>query len=130
MGRCILFNALLLAVIAGTLQAQQQTTADTSAGYYQEYFNRLIEDWRLDQMRDFARQWGMKVLGGREFAINRSFWEDRFNLSLAVGLPKGRSGQDLVLEYHIRPRFLVRGEVSHLPARSEAWVDLIFRTEY
>ena len=125
----IMLGALCL-VRAAPLQAQQQTTADTGAGYYQEYFNRLIEDWRLDQMRDFAQQWGLKVSGGRELGINRSFWEDRFNLSLALGLPKGRLGQSLVMEYQVLPRFLVRGEVSHQPARSEAWVDFIFRTEY
>ncbi len=125
----IMLGALCL-VRAAPLQAQQQTAADTGAGYYQEYFNRLIEDWRLDQMRDFAQQWGLKVSGGRELGINRSFWEDRFNLSLALGLPKGRLGQSLVMEYQVLPRFLVRGEVSHQPARSEAWVDFIFRTEY
>ncbi|HTY08487.1 MAG TPA: hypothetical protein VMF29_04920, partial [Candidatus Edwardsbacteria bacterium] len=89
-----------------------------------------IEDWRLDQVRDFARQWGVHVSGGKELGVNRSFWEDRFNLSLSLGLPKGRLGQSLVMEYRVRPRLLVRGEVSHQPARSEAWVDLIFRTEY
>ena len=130
MSRFILLIAALVTLAGATAQAQQTDAADTSSGYYREYFNRLIEDWRIDQMRDFARQWGLKVSGGRELGINRSFWEDRFNLSLAVGLPKGRSGQSLVMEYQVLPRFLVRGEVSHQPARSEAWLDLIFRSEY
>ena len=129
MGRVILITIALALLAATTLRAQQPAAADSGAGYYREYVNRLIEDWRLEQIRDFSQQWGMRV-GGREFAVNRGFWEDRFNLSLAVGLPTGRLGQNLVMEYHMRPRFLVRGEVSHQPDRSEAWVDLIFRTEY
>ncbi len=126
------FLLMLAATALGTaqLQAQQPAAADTGAGYFQEYFNRLVEDWRIDQMRDFARQWGLKVSGGREFAINRSFWEDRFNLSLSVGVPQGRLGQSLVMEYHIRPRLLVRGEFAHQPEFIETWVDFIFRTEY
>jgi hypothetical protein len=129
MRRIVLLYALFLVVAPAGLCAQQPEAADTSAGYYREYVNRLIDDWRLEQLRDFAQQWGMRV-GGRELGVNRSFWEDRFNLSLSVGLPQGRLGQNLVLEYHMRPRLLVRGEFVHQPDRTETWVDFIFRTEY
>jgi hypothetical protein len=129
MGRKILLYAALILITVAGIRAQQPEAADTSAGYYREYVNRLIDDWRLEQVRDFAQQWGMRV-GGREFAVNRSFWEDRFNLSLSVGVPQGRLGQSLVMEYHIRPRLLVRGEFAHQPDRTETWVDFIFRTEY
>jgi hypothetical protein len=110
--------------------AQPQPDTDSTSSYFQDYYNRLIEDWRVEQMRAFAQQWGMRVSGGREFGINRRFWEDRFNLSLSVGLPRGRLGQNLVLEYQVRPQLLIRGEAVRLADRSEAWIDFIFRTEY
>ncbi|MDI6740171.1 MAG: hypothetical protein QME74_07385 [Candidatus Edwardsbacteria bacterium] len=120
--------ALLIPILQA--DAQPQPEADSTAAYFQGYFNRLIEDWRLEQVRDFAQRWGVRVSGGREFGINRSFWEDRFNLSLSVGLPRGRLGQNLALEYQVRPKLLIRGEASRQASRSEAWIDFIFRTEY
>ena len=119
-----------LALLRLPALAQAQPEPDTASSYFQEYYDRLIDDWRVEQMRAFAQQWGMRVSGGREFGINRRFWEDRFNLSLSVGLPRGRLGQNLVLEYQVRPQLLIRGEAVRLADRSEAWIDFIFRTEY
>ncbi|MCU0607104.1 MAG: hypothetical protein MUF78_06720 [Candidatus Edwardsbacteria bacterium] len=125
----ILTAAALSALPSVRALAQEPATADSANAYFQGYFNRLVEDWRMEQVRDFARQWGMRA-GGREFAINRSFWEDRFNLSLSVGLPRGRPEQNLVLEYQVAPGLLVRGEALRQADRNEAWIDCIFRTEY
>lgn len=130
---CRLAFILLSAALLGSCLpavAQTQSDPDSSSSYFQEYYNRLIEDWRVEQVRVFAQQWGVRVSGAREFGINRSFWEDRFNLSLSVGLPRGRQGQSLMLEYQLRPKLLIRGEAAHQAAKSEAWIDLIFRTEY
>jgi hypothetical protein len=126
----ILLTAALLALLRQPAFAQAPAEPDTGSSYFQEYYDRLIEDWRVEQARAFAQQWGIRVSGGREFGINRSFWEDRFNLSLSVGLPRGRLGQNLVLEYQVRPKILLRGEAARQAAKSEAWIDVIFRTEY
>ncbi len=120
----------LLLASALTASALAQPEPDTSGAPFQEYYNRLIDDWRVQQVRDFAQQWGINVIGGRQFNVNRSFWEERFNLSLSVGLPRGRQGQSLVLEYQLAPRLVLRGEAAHQQAKSDGWIDVIFRTEY
>jgi hypothetical protein len=122
--------AIVLFLAAVMLPALAQDAPDTSGMLFQEYFNRLIDDWRVQQVREFAQQWGVNVSGGKQFSVNRSFWEDRFNLSLSVGLPRGRQAQNLILEYQLGPTLLIRGEAAHQAARSDAWIDLIFRTEY
>lgn len=127
--RAVLIALAAAALLAPAAGAQEEATADSANAYFQGYFNRLIEDWRLEQVRDFARQWGMRA-GGREFAVNRSFWEDRFNLSLSVGLPRGRPEPTLVLEYQVHPGVLIRGEAGRQANYNEAWIDCIFRTEY
>ena len=101
---------------------------DPQPGIYQEYFSRLIEEWQLDQIREIARQWGFASIGTDGVRMNRSFWEER--LSLMVWLPRSNRGQSLELEYHLRPRLLVRGELDRHSRENSAWLDFIFRAEY
>ena len=128
--RAALLPLTLCLVLAAACHGQVPAQADTTAAFYREYLNRLLEDLRLAQIQDLAKQWGIVVVGSRYFRMNRSFWEDRLSLNLAMGLPANRGLQTLSLEYHLRPGLLVRGEVSRRAVRSEAWLDLIFHTEY
>jgi hypothetical protein len=121
--------ALCLAMTAAAA-GQDAAETDTTTVFYQVYLNRLLEDLRLTQIQDLAKQWGVVVVGSRYFRMNRSFWEERLSLNLAMGLPASRGLQTLSLEYHLQPGLLMRGEVSRKAIRSEAWLDLIFHTEY
>lgn len=101
---------------------------DSASGYFQEYFSQLIEEWRLNQIQELAKQWGITVVGPRGIKMNRSFWEER--LSLVMWLPRSNRGQTLTLEYQLNKRFLLRGEANRHSSSDNAWLDLIFRTEY
>jgi hypothetical protein len=119
---------LILLPSYATAQSREQT--DSLAAYYQEYFMQLIEEWRLEKVQEFAQQWNVNVVGGKEVGLNRAFWEERFNLSLSLGLPSARMSQQLILEYRVKPKLLLRGEISRQTSRNDAWLDFIFRTEY
>lgn len=123
-----LLAAAILAMAAGGAGAQD-SPADTADVFYQEYLNRLVEDLRLSQIQDLARNWGV-VVGGRQLRMNRSFWEQRLSLNLSLGLSPGSDFQTAVVEYQLLPRLMMRGEVGRRAAHSEAWVDFIFHTEY
>jgi hypothetical protein len=110
--------------------AQDKAGSDSLAAYYQEYFMQLMEEWRLEKVREFAQQWNVNVVGGKELGLNRAFWEERFNLSLSMGLPSARQSQQLILEYRIKPKWLLRGEISRQTSKNDAWLDFIFRNEY
>lgn len=127
--RPLLATAILAAALAlnSSLWARDDEP-DPQPSMYQEYFSRLIEEWRLDQIREMARQWGFASIGAGGVRMNRSFWEER--LSLVMWLPRSNRGQSLVLEYHLRPRLLVRGELDRHSRDSNAWLDFIFRSEY
>jgi hypothetical protein len=123
----ITFLAALIAINACPLWAGNDDP-DPQPGFYQEYFNQLVEDWRLDQIREMARQWGFSSIGAAGVSMNRSFWEERLNL--IMWLPRSNRGQSLVLEYHLKPRLMIRGELDRHSREDSAWLDLIFRTEY
>lgn len=112
----------------GRAGAQEASRADTSSGYFQEYFSQLMEEWRLDQLQEMAKQWGVTMIGARGLKMNRSFWEKR--LSLVMWLPRSSRGQSLILEYQIKGPLLIRGEVTRHFSQDMGWLDLIFRTEY
>ncbi len=118
-----------LALAAAAPLGAQDLLPDTSDVFYQEYLNRLVEDFRLSQVQDLARNWGI-VVGGRQFRMNRSFWEQRLSLNLSMGLSPGGDHQEATIEYQLLPRLTVRAEVGRRAARSEAWLDFIFHTEY
>jgi hypothetical protein len=121
----------LLFLPAGAIaQDQDKETADSLSAYYQEYFMQLMEEWRMEKVVEFAQQWNVNVAGGRELGLNRAFWEERFSLSLSLGLSSARQSQVLVLEYKINPTLLLKGEVSRQLFKSDAWLDLIFKAEY
>lgn len=126
--RRILLAAAILAA-AFTMAGAQESPADTADVFYQEYLNRLVEDLRLSQIQDLARNWGVAV-GGRQLRMNRDFWEQRLSLNLSLGLSPGGEFQTAVVEYHLLPRLMMRGEVGRRADHSEAWIDLIFHTEY
>ncbi len=107
----------------------QDLAADTADVFYQEYLNRLVEDLRLSQIQDLARNWGV-VVGGRQLRMNRSFWEQRLSLNLSLGLSPGSDFQTAVVEYQLLPHLMMRGEVGRRADHSEAWIDFIFHTEY
>jgi hypothetical protein len=121
----------LLFLPAGAIaQDQDKETADSLSAYYQEYFMQLMEEWRMEKVVEFAQQWNVNVAGGRELGLNRAFWEERFSLSLSLGLSSARQSQVLVLEYKINPTLLLKGEVSRQLFKNDAWLDLIFKAEY
>ncbi|HAD81740.1 MAG: hypothetical protein A2509_10815 [Candidatus Edwardsbacteria bacterium RIFOXYD12_FULL_50_11] len=123
-----LLAALWLLIGAGQARAQQASPADSASGYFQEYFSRLMEEWRLNQVQELAKQWGISAMGTKGIRMNRSFWEER--LSLVMWLPRSSRGQSLVLEYQLKKHFLVRGEIDRHSRSDNAWLDFIFRTEY
>ncbi len=118
----------MLLIGAGPARAQQASTADSASGYFQEYFSRLMEEWRLNQIQEMAKQWGVTAMGTRGIKMNRSFWEERLNM--VMWLPRSNRGQSLILEYQLKKHFLVRGELNRHSISDNAWLDLIFRTEY
>ncbi len=123
--------ALLLALAwsgSGLAQAPHELD-DGSDVFYQEYLNRLVEDLRLSQIQELAQDWGL-VVGGRRVRLDRSFWEDRLRLNLWMALMPGNDNQTVSIEYRIRPRWLLRGEVSRRSSHHEAWLDCIFHFEY
>jgi len=111
-------------------QGPDKETADSLSAYYQEYFTQLMEEWRMEKVVEFAQQWNVNVAGGREMGLNRAFWEERFSLSLSLGLSSARQSQVLIMEYRINPSLLLKGEVSRQLAKSDAWLDIIFKAEY
>lgn len=123
-----LLTVLLLLIGLGQVQAQQASPADSASGYFQEYFSRLMEEWRINQIQELAKQWGITAMGPKGIKMNRSFWEER--LSMVMWLPSSSRGQSLVLEYQLKKHFLVRGEVDRHSRNDNAWIDFIFRTEY
>lgn len=122
--------ACLAVAAASPLAAQTEAQPDTSEVFYQEYLNRLMEDFRINQIQELARNWGIVVVGARNFRMNRSFWEQRLSLNLSLGLPAVGGQQAAAVEYHLSRRLALRGEVGLRAARSEAWLDFIFHTEY
>jgi hypothetical protein len=126
----ILALSLLLLPAGASAQSPAQETTDSLSAYYQEYFMQLMEEWRMEKVVEFAQQWNVNVAGGRELGLNRAFWEERFSLSLSLGLSSARQSQVLVMEYKINPALLLKGEVSRQLAKSDAWLDLIFKAEY
>lgn len=130
--RLQIMPGILLAIILVLLMTKeegQDRLPDTSDVFYQEYLNRLVEDLRLSQIQELARSWGV-VVGGRQFRMNRSFWEQRLSVNLWLGLSSGSDLQTAVVEYQVLPKLMLRGEIGHRAARSEAWLDFIFHTEY
>ena len=121
---------LLFLPVGASAQNADEKTSDSLSAYYQEYFMQLMEEWRMEKVVEFAQQWNVNVAGGRELGLNRAFWEERFSLSLSLGLSSVRQSQVLVLEYKINPALLLKGEVSRQLARSDAWLDVIFKAEY
>jgi len=120
-----------LFIVLMAVHANAQGTADsdsTATGYFEEYFSRLMEEWRLNQIQEMAKQWGITMVGPGGIKMNRSFWEER--LSLVMWLPRSNRGQSLVLEYQLKKHFLVRGEANRHSQSDNAWIDFIFRTEY
>lgn len=130
MPAALIISLACLAAAASPLAAQPAAEADTSDVFYQAYLNRLMEEFRLSQIQELARNWGIVVVGTRHFRMNRSFWEQRLSLNLSLGLPAGSVQQAAAVEYQLLPRLTVRGEVGLRAARSEAWLDFIFHTEY
>ena len=126
----ILLLGLLLFPAGASAQKQDKETADSLSAYYQEYFMQLMEEWRMEKVVEFAQQWNVNVAGGREMGLNRAFWEERFSLSLSLGLSPARQSQVLIMEYRINPALLLKGEVSRQLSKSDAWLDLIFKAEY
>lgn len=126
----ILALSLLLLPAGAIAQSPGQETTDSLSAYYQEYFMQLMEEWRMEKVVEFAQQWNVNVAGGRELGLNRAFWEERFSLSLSLGLSSARQSQVLVMEYKINPALLLKGEVSRQLAKSDAWLDIIFKAEY
>jgi hypothetical protein len=124
----ILLTGFILVIISCRAKAQQSAMPDSTSGYFQEYFSQLIEEWRLNQIQELAKQWGISVMGPRGIKMNRSFWENR--LSVVMWIPRSNRGQSLVLEYQLKKHFLVRGEVNRHSRSDNAWIDFIFRTEY
>ena len=112
----------------GRAEAQESSKADTSSGYFQEYFSRLMEEWRINQIQEMAKQWGVTVIGPKGIKMNRSFWEKR--LSMVMWLPRSNRGQSLILEYQIKGPLMIRGEVTRHFSQDTGWLDFIFRTEY
>ena len=91
---------------------------------------QLMEEWRMEKVVEFAQQWNINIAGGRELGLNRAFWEERFSLSLSLGLSSARQSQVLVMEYKINPALLLKGEVSRQLFKNDAWLDVIFKAEY
>jgi hypothetical protein len=127
--RPIILAGLALTIWLVDSAGSQDLMPDTADVFYQEYLNRLVEDLRLSQIQDLAKNWGI-VVGGRQFRMNRSFWEQRLSLNLSLGAFSGSDFQSAVIEYQLWPRLTVRGEVARRTARSEAWLDFIFHIEY
>ena len=126
----ILALSLLLLPAGAVAQSPAKETTDSLSAYYQEYFMQLMEEWRMEKVVEFAQQWNVNVAGGRELGLNRAFWEERFSLSLSLGLSSARQSQVLVMEYKINPALLLKGEVSRQLFKNDAWLDLIFKAEY
>ncbi|MBI5805000.1 hypothetical protein HZA73_03035 [candidate division TA06 bacterium] len=121
----------MLSFPAGALaQKQDKETTDSLSAYYQEYFMQLMEEWRMEKVVEFAQQWNVNVAGGREMGLNRAFWEERFSLSLSLGLSSARQSQVLIMEYRINPTLQLKGEVSRQLSKNDAWLDIIFKAEY
>jgi hypothetical protein len=127
---CILLLGLLTFPVCALAQKQDKETAASLSAYYQEYFMQLMEEWRMEKVVEFAQQWNVNVAGGRELGLNRAFWEERFSLSLSLGITPARQSQVLIMEYKINPALLLKGEVSRQLAKSDAWLDIIFKAEY
>ncbi|MBI4725941.1 hypothetical protein HY768_01720 [candidate division TA06 bacterium] len=126
----ILLLGLLFLPARAFAQSPDKEAIDSLAAYYQEYFMQLMEEWRMEKMVEFARQWNVNMAGGWELGLNRAFWEERFSLSLSLGLSTARQSQVLIMEYRINPSLLLKGEVSRQLFKSDAWLDLIFKAEY
>jgi len=126
----ILALSLLSLPASAIAQSPDQETTDSLSAYYQEYFMQLMEEWRMEKVVEFAQQWNVNVAGGRELGLNRAFWEERFSLSLSLGLSSARQSQILIMEYKINPTLLLKGEVSRQLFKSDAWLDIIFKAEY
>jgi len=126
----ILSLSLLFLPSLASAQSRDKETADSLSAYYQEYFMQLMEEWRMEKVVEFAQQWNVNVAGGRELGLNRAFWEERFSLSLSLGLSSARQSQVLIMEYKINPTLLLKGEVSRQLFKSDAWLDIIYKAEY
>lgn len=124
----LLLTVLLMLIGLRQARAQEASQADTSSGYFQEYFAQLMEEWRLNQLQEMAKQWGVTMIGPGGIRMNRCFWEKR--LSLVMWLPRSNRGQSLVLEYQINGPLMIRGEVNRHFSQDVGWLDFIFRTEY
>jgi hypothetical protein len=128
----IIALALSLAVLPAKAVAQStdKETTDSLAAYYQEYFMQLMEEGRMIKVVEFAQQWNVNMAGGRELGLNRAFWEERFSLSLSLGITPARPSQVLIMEYRINPALMLKGEVSRQLFKNDAWLDVIFKAEY
>ncbi|MDP2807598.1 MAG: hypothetical protein Q8O74_05615 [bacterium] len=126
----VLSLILLLLPSGANAQNREKGTTDSLSAYYQEYFMQLMEEWRMEKVVEFAQQWNVNIAGGRELGLNRDFWEERFSLSLSLGLSSARQSQVLIMEYKINPTLLLKGEVSRQLFKSDAWLDIIFKAEY
>ena len=125
-----LLLGLICLPVRALAQDQDKETTDSLSAYYQEYFMQLMEEWRMEKVVEFAQQWNVNMAGGRELELNRAFWEERFSLSLSLGLSSARQSQVLIMEYKINPALLLKGEVSRQLFKSDAWLDVIFKAEY
>jgi hypothetical protein len=130
----IFFFSLVLGLLflPASIMAQNKDKemTDSLSAYYQEYFMQLMEEWRMEKVVEFAQQWNINMAGGRELGLNRAFWEERFSLSLSLGLSPARQSQVLIMEYRINPALLLKGEVSRQLFKNDAWLDIIYKAEY
>ena len=95
-----------------------------------EQIQSLLDDFHLGRITRVVEGVGVERLDAKEMALRKKFLGERLSVGFQKPFPIDRKEERWEVEYRLRGKFLMRGELRRQDASEQGGVDLLYRHEF